>query len=149
MHKCIHQPSHIAALCGTPRKDLQKLFAEKKWWRPEYPVCTGRSVRPETFRRVSPSVTTYGIRIGYSPETSRILCLPPHWTGVSGQHPPEYPAQPETPVCASRRLRVQQVATALFPGPLYIATLLPPWVAATSTLTPPLLPTFKLIDLPP
>jgi hypothetical protein len=29
VHKTIHQPSHIAALGGTPRKDLTKSFAEK------------------------------------------------------------------------------------------------------------------------
>ena len=98
VHKTIHQPSHIAALGGTPRKDLTKSFAEKV-----VEAGVSGAHRPETFRRVSPSVTARSIRIGYSPECRRIL-LPPHWTGVSGQHTPECPAQPETPVCASRRL---------------------------------------------
>ena len=74
--------------------------------RPKYPA--GRIIRRapagvsgrRLFGELSPGVTTYGIQIGYTPETSRIL-LPPHWTGVSGPAGDSGVHQPETPGAVS------------------------------------------------
>ena len=100
LHKPIHQPSHLAAFVWNPQERFAKSFAD---------FCGGgRSIRPETFGEVVPSVTTRSIKIGYSPETRRILLppprdrsVPPAPAGVSGPAGDSGVRQPETPGAAS------------------------------------------------
>ena len=96
VHKTIHQPPHIAALSGTPRKDLTKSFAEKV-----VEAGVSGAHRPECpagdFRRVVAKCdsTEYPNRIlaRLSPDTLASL------TG------PECPASTRRNVRPSRRLR--------------------------------------------